>query len=539
MSTSAEDEGTTDGESKGRNEIADTARGGHLRDRIGALGHQVRDWARGPADPPGAPFAAVRRRLIVVDMVVVAVVLGVVGIAVYFYDLQAERQQTIAQLQYYATTGGATAAEHGGGPPGGDNGPPPRLVPYSPTTPDIFSVVLSPSGTVRFDSDQVVQLGVPVVAAAKPVLQGQQAVATPIMHANGHAFQLYITRVVEHGQLEWVVVAGTSLDLQGQELSDLIRALAAVYGVVLVLTFLTSVFVTRRGLEPARQAFARQRQFATAASHELRTPLAVIRSEAELVTGLIGDSLEALRKPHAQDSEITANLEEAQSETRAVTSEIDFMTQMVQDLLLLARDASDQTAHEWTDVDLRRLVEDVAGKMRPVAESAGLTLQDASTEGHDARPIWVRGDPGLLRQLLYALLENAVRYTPSGGRIRVAVQADDRRRLLGDRRRHAQVTVSDTGVGIASEHLGNIFEPFYRAVSSTRPLHGEQHGTGLGLALAQWIVRAHGGSIQVQSEVGRGTTFTVELPLGQADLDRTAPEERSDLAVAADGRTER
>jgi two-component system OmpR family sensor kinase len=102
----------------------------------------------------------------------------------------------------------------------------------------------------------------------------------------------------------------------------------------------------------------------------------------------------------------------------------------------------------------------------------------------------------------------------------VALREERRGRLLGDHRRHVYVTVSDTGVGIAPEHLPHIFEPFYRVVATTRPqqsAHAQsQHGAGLGLALTQWIVQAHGGVIEAQSAPGVGTTFTVALPLASS-----------------------
>jgi signal transduction histidine kinase len=529
-------EPTTDREPRDGPVVTSAARSISLRGVVSSAGSRVRQWAGEPAARAGTPFAAARRRLIATNVLVVAVVLALLSVVIYFFGVHAAQQQTVAQLKYYATAGAGTAAENGGGPPGGGSGPPPRLVAYSPSTPDIFSVVLAPDGTVRFDSDQIVALGVPVVAAAKPILQGQQTELTPVVHANGHDFQLYLTHVTQNGHLEWVVAAGISLDVQNQELSDLVRTLLIVYAVVLVLTFLTSVVLTERGLGPARLAFNRQRQFATAASHELKTPLAVIRSEAELASGLIGDSLEALRGKHFNAAQLTASLEEALGESRAVTSEVDFMTRMVQDLLVLARDASDELAHDWTIVDLRSVVENVAGKVRPLAESAGLTLDETAARDAGGQPIWVRGDAGLLRQLMYGLLENAVRYTPSGGAIRVAVRADSHAHLLGDRRRHAEVSIGDTGLGIAPEHLSNIFEPFYRAVSSSLALHGEQGGTGLGLALAQWIVRAHDGSIRVHSQVGQGTTFTIELPLASGEQIPTELGEPTVGAAAADSR---
>jgi signal transduction histidine kinase len=121
----------------------------------------------------------------------------------------------------------------------------------------------------------------------------------------------------------------------------------------------------------------------------------------------------------------------------------------------------------------------------------------------------------MLRQLFFGLLENAMRYTPTGGSIHVAMRLEKRAHLLGDHRRHAYISVSDSGIGIAPEHLPHIFEPFYRVVSAARPLHDNetQHGVGLGLALSQWIVQAHGGAIAAESTPGVGTTFTVALPL--------------------------
>lgn len=477
-------------------------------------------WINGPADPPGAPFAAARRRLIVTTVAVVAIVMAVLGLAIFIINQNMAQEQTIELLKYYATTGGSALHDNDGKPSGtdGDSGP---LVPYSPSSSDTFLIVLDPAGHTTSDRDHIEHLGVPVVAAAQPVLSGQQQEISPTVSARGHTYQLYITNVHHDNQLAAVVVAGTSLERQQREADDLLLALGITYGVALLLTFLTSLFVTERALRPARLAFIRQRQFATAASHELKTPLAVIRSEAELASGLIGDGLATLRGPqanHDAPEQAGRYLEEALRETHATTAEVDYMTRMVQGMLMLARDATDTLAHPWSDVDLRTLLEDVTDRMRPLAEQDGLTIQMpelATTRVDERQPqtVLVRGDADLLRQLFFGLLENAMRYTPAGGVIRVDIRAEKHAHLLGNHRRHAYVSISDTGMGIAPEHLPHIFEPFYRVVSAARPLHETQHGTGLGLALAQWIVRAHGGDISVQSTVGSGTTFTVALPL--------------------------
>jgi signal transduction histidine kinase len=480
---------------------------------------------------------AARRRLILTNVAVVAIVLTLLGVVVYLFNAQAAQQEVDAQLRRIAEVGSRTVGGHQFQPPP-PGGPPDRLVPYAPTTPDIFSVVLDPQGNILADFDQVQALGVPVATAAGPVLRGEQPRLATTVQAGGHDFRLYIAAASQQGHLVGAVVAGMSLDLQDQQRGDLLRALAIVYGVVLLLTVLSSLLLTDRALRPAQRAFARQRQFATAASHELKTPLAVIRSEAELASGLLSDSLAALRTPPPDLKELTDALQEAFSETRAVTVEVDFMTRMVRDLLLLARDASDALAHDWVILDLRALVAEVAARIQPVAEADGVTLRATAPATGERTPIWVRGDAALLRQLLYGLLENALRYTPTGGDILAEVRAESRTHLLGDRWRHATLSIRDTGIGIAAEHLPNIFEPFYRAVSTTRPLHGEAQGTGLGLAMAQWIVRAHGGTIAVHSTSGQGTTFTVALPLATEEEAASVEHQRRVLtpeATASEG----
>jgi signal transduction histidine kinase len=477
-------------------------------------------WVNGPADPPGAPFAAARNRLIFTTVAVVAIVLAVLTIAIFILNERATQEQAIELLKYYATTGSAVVRDNDGRPPSSDGDG--VLVPYSPSSADTFIVVLDAQGNTITDPDQIEQLGVPVVAAAQPVLKDQREESTPTVNAKGHVYQLYVTRVERNDQLVGVVVAGTSLDRQQHQENEMIRTLAIIYGGALLLTFLSTVLLTERALRPARLAFIRQRQFATAASHELKTPLAVIRSEAELASGLIGDGLATLRAPQATPdatAQVSSSLEEALHETQAATAEVDYMARMVQGMLMLARDASDSLAHTWSDVDLRTLLDDVTDRIRPLAEHDGLSIETPTVtlprdgERQVSQVALVRGDADMLRQLFFGLLENAMRYTPAGGSIRVTLRLERRAHLLGDHRRHAYVSISDTGVGIAPEHLPHIFEPFYRVVSAARPLHETAHGTGLGLALAQWIVQAHGGTIEAQSTVGVGTTFTVALPL--------------------------
>ena len=475
--------------------------------------------APGFADPPGAPFAAVRRRLVVTTVAVVAIVLAALSIALFFYNQRTAQEQTIGLLQYYAQSG-SVAVQSDDGQSSDDGGKDHPLAPYTPDSSNTFVVALDAQGATISDADQVQRLGIPLVMAAQPVLQGRHDTITPTANANGHSYQLYITRVEHDGRLVGAVVAGMSLDQQQHQTDELLRTLAIINGVALLLTLLSTLLLTKRALAPARLAFIRQRQFAVAASHELKTPLAVIRSEAELASGLITDGLTALERSQPSSARVDqarASLQEALSETRAATSEVDYMARMVQGMVLLARDTTDTYAHPWSDVDLRTLLDDVSTKLRPLAEREGLRLVSPPTPPDGRQVALVRGDADMLRQLFFGLLENAMRYTPAGGVIQVTLREERRGRLLGDHRRHAYISVSDTGVGIAPDHLPHIFEPFYRAVSATRsprgPQPSAQHGAGLGLALASWIVQAHGGVIEAHSTAGVGTTFTVALPL--------------------------
>jgi signal transduction histidine kinase len=149
-------------------------------------------------------------------------------------------------------------------------------------------------------------------------------------------------------------------------------------------------------------------------------------------------------------------------------------------------------------VDLKKLVEETRETGELLAEEAGVTMSVAAPTS----PVVVTVDASRIRQLVLNLLTNAVKYTPSGGRVTLWVEQEDGAVKLG---------VSDTGIGIAAGDLPHIFDRFWRA-DSARTRTSERPGVGLGLAICKWIAEAHGGTIEVQSRSGRGTTFTVTLP---------------------------
>jgi two-component system OmpR family sensor kinase len=172
------------------------------------------------------------------------------------------------------------------------------------------------------------------------------------------------------------------------------------------------------------------------------------------------------------------------------------MAELLGELLTLARADAGQEILARESVDLANLVVDTLAALAPLAEERGVAL-----EADAVHPATVCGDQTRLTQLLINLVDNALKYTPTGGRVTVRLAKDADMALL---------SVADTGIGIAPEHLAHLFERFYRADTARSRDAG---GAGLGLAIVDWIARAHEGTIDVTSVVGGGTTFAVRLPL--------------------------
>lgn len=221
-------------------------------------------------------------------------------------------------------------------------------------------------------------------------------------------------------------------------------------------------------------AFRRQRQFTADASHELRTPLTVMK-------GNIGVTLNRPR-----------GAEDYRNTLMQVESEVDRLSRLADDLLLLARADSGGALIQLDDIDLVALTRRVVEDLHPLAKAKALSL-NLSTPN----TLPLRGDPDRLQRVLYNLIENAIKYTQHGS-IDVCLEAAS----------PVRITVSDSGPGITPEHLEHVFERFYRA----DPSRTSTNGTGLGLAIAHSIVDAHGGTIQIDSHIGQGTTVAVTLP---------------------------
>jgi signal transduction histidine kinase len=251
-------------------------------------------------------------------------------------------------------------------------------------------------------------------------------------------------------------------------------------------------------LDRLQASFRAQERFVGDASHELRTPLTAIRGNVDVL----------LRQSRLSGRELGAtDLAPALDDIRR---ESDRMRRLLDDLLLLARadadagkDPADTTTIRHETVRLDEIAADAVRSAAALASGQVLELEAA-------RGVQVPGDPDRLHQLVMILLDNAIRHTPPGGRIRVAVAstADGQ----------ARIAVRDEGEGIAPEHLPHLFERFYRADGARGRSSG---GTGLGLAIAQAICRAHGGDISVTSAPDQGATFLVTLPSGvQSEADQ-------------------
>lgn len=486
------------------------------------------------ADPH--PFAVLRLRLIRTNLLAAAIVLLIVSGAVYLFEAKVELAQIDQQLASEAVSQSLD------GLPTNTSGKDQGEAAFNPRGANLFSITVSPAGRVLQDDDQVQPFGLPDMALARPVLAGQLPSSVATISHSGYQFRLYTAPIRQQGVIVGAVQSGMSLGSYYQHLNDLTRALVALDVIVMLLMLGTSVYLTDRSLTPARHAFERQRQFAAGASHELRTPLALIRSLAELVADHRcppGVAATEQATPEEQDS--------VTSDARDIIHEVDYMTRLVNALLLLARDERDRRALNWVRVDMRSVTRNVVEKLRPVAEERGLTLRCERRDEMDGRAATlVEGDPDRLRELVLILLENALRYTPRNGSVFVSVTPSRGSGLRGERHGHVTLAVRDTGVGIAPEDQPHIFEPFYRASSSAmrRTLAAsadggdgahESSGSGLGLALAHWIVEAHGGQISLTSAPGNGTTFTVELPLLSQPRSSIPLDDDADRAAKAGG----
>jgi two-component system, OmpR family, sensor kinase len=318
----------------------------------------------------------------------------------------------------------------------------------------------------------------------------------------------------------FVVIVGVPTAFVGAELGTLFRRVAVIIMAVLVLAALSGLLLARRALRPVSQtadavklisdrnlhdrlpepgtkdeidhlikvfnellarldrAFDLQRRFTSDASHEIGTPLTVLKGNTEVA--LLGR-----HSPQEYEAVLRSNLEE-----------IERLSKLISNLLLLARTDAGEPQITKDIISLNDQVSAVYARVAALAEERGVKLETGVSA-----PAFIEGDPVALQQILLNLVTNALRYTAAGGRVSINVaQAHDSM---------AKVEVSDTGVGISRAELPRIFDRFYRGknVRTHAPV-----GSGLGLAICQTLAEAHGGRIEVESELGEGSRFILILP---------------------------
>src|SRR5205809_5980184 len=295
-----------------------------------------------------------------------------------------------------------------------------------------------------------------------------------------HELRLHAERFTGSTGTVYVAAAvADRLELE-DEYASLIRAFGAAAIVALLLVAGGGYLLVRKSTATIERSLDQMRRFMSDAAHELRTPITILRTRAEVAL--------AQERETAQDA----------ATFQAIEREAARVGGIVGDLLTLARADSGERPVAREPLYLDDLAAGAVDAVRALAMSKGLTLEVGAFE--EAR---ITGDGALVRQLLLIVLDNAIKFSPAGGHVRLNVSVEDGR---------AAVLVTDTGIGIPAEQLPHVFERFYRG----DPARREADGTGLGLAIARWIADAHNARIGIESTPGSGTRVAISFPVAHA-----------------------
>ncbi len=381
-----------------------------------------------------------------------------------------QTQQAISQSQQYPSRDGPGRDTHDDDDGGGDDNAQYRLPPGVPS--DVFIIYTDASGNVLSNPRDVDVDDLDFVDLCDEA--GSATHTSDISTGSGH-YRIVSEASIQPGQF---IHIGRSLAPRDHQLRTLtlVFSIGGIGG--LVAAAAGGFWLAGLAMRPIRVSFERQQRFVSDASHELRTPLAVLRANGEILQ----------RHP---DQTIGKNMDQVD----AITAEAEAMTKLVEDLLTLARADEGAANLEHEAVPLGAVLEDLGRDMEALATARHIQLSV------DAEPLEVSGDRHRLRQLATILLDNALKYTPAGGKVSLRCVAHGKT---------AEVSVTDNGPGIPAAEQTKIFDRFVRADSARTRAAG---GTGLGLAIARWIAEAHGGRISVESVPGNGSRFVVRLPL--------------------------
>ena len=304
--------------------------------------------------------------------------------------------------------------------------------------------------------------------------------------ADGSLLRAYAQPFIGSDNRRYVAIAtGDEIEVE-----DKYTALIAMFGAAaiaaVIMLALGGWFVAGKSTQPVERAIAHMRRFMADAAHELRTPLSVVRTRAEV----------ALQLPRDEG--------EYREALRQIENESTRVSKIVDDLLMLARADTGERPIECNRLFLDDVVLDAIESARSLAEPKHVRI-----DIHEFEEASVLGDAALLRQIVLILLDNAIKFTYEFGVVIVDV---------GIRDGLAVVSVADDGIGIPPDHLLRVFERFFRGdPARTRDMTGVSTGAGLGLSIAQWIAEEHGASIEIASELGRGTRVAVNFPVAGRD----------------------
>ena len=423
----------------------------------------------------------VRWRLVLFSGGTTLLILLALGALLYVRVASSLETTGVAQLDARA----ASLKQFLGGSDNPGNGPPTGLI-FGGGSSGTFAVLITADGQRIGDLDDGVPTGLPNVGSVAAAWQTGRDVRDTVLAD----VPVRILSVTASSRIGPVVIQVVQDRTDEQKTLDVISDVL-IFGGLLAVAVAGGfgALYARRALAPIRSSLAnqrlalrRQREFAADASHELRTPLTVIRSSVEYLD--------------RHRTEPVAAVGEALED---ITAEVDQLSTLVEDLLLLARSDSGAIELDRLPLDLGDLAGEAASTLAQPAADRNVRIVV------DPEPAAVTGDPVRLRQLVAILVDNAIRHSPAGGEVRVAVRADGR---------STDLSVEDQGPGIRPEDLPRVFDRFWRAPGAPAG------GTGLGLAIAQWIVERHGGRISVVNRAEAGARFNVQLPSSNAQATR-------------------
>jgi heavy metal sensor kinase len=402
-----------------------------------------------------------------------------------------------------------------------------------------FIQLLDESGKVGPKSENLKNIQLPIsLTALKNASKGLVTFETNVSFGNT-PLRIVTLPVVDKSHISKIVQVASSLEDVEDALNTLLLLLTITVPFALMIASLGGQFLANKALKPVDQitnmarvttsrnlnqriqplksndeisrlaetfnemisgldeSFHKIKQFSTDASHELKTPLTILRGEIEV-------ALLKERVPEEYRAILRSNLEE-----------INRMSRIVDDLLLLSKEDGGELKLLREEIHLPEILDEVIHQMSFLAQTKRIRLEASSHREN----VSITGDPLRIRELFINLIDNSIKYTEEGGLVQInstkdfVPSASQRSERNGeDGTWFAKVVISDTGIGIAKEYQERIFDRFFR-VDKARSR--EEGGSGLGLSICKWIVETHHGEMKVQSEVGRGSSFIVRLPIHQ------------------------